>query len=433
MSTPTTPTARLPRERVSLFDPPPDYRDLQVSDPVSPLVFPDGGSGWVVTRYDDVRALFADPRFSSRRSFAMNPVRETPEELRPYMEPEPGQFIGLDPPEHTRYRQLLTGQFTVRRMRGSSRASPRSSTSTCRRCRRRGRRATWSRSFALPVPSLVICELLGVPYGDRALFQQRTRTLLVVRQEGGAAAGPRGAARVHARAGAVQARRAGRATCSARWCTTTARTAWTTRSSSTSACCCSWPVTRRPPTCSASAPSRCCATPPAGAAARRPGLVDTAVEELLRYLTIIQFGLVRVATEDVTLHDRSIRAGEPVVLSVPAANRDPAHFPDPDRLDLGREPTGHLAFGHGVHQCLGQQLARVEMRIGFSHLLAALPGLRLAVPVEQVRMRDDMFIYGVKELPVSWDAGGAGTPGTTGDAADMSDARGAADGGEAVG
>ena len=144
MSTPTTPTARLPRQRVSLFDPPPDYRDLQVSDPVSPLVFPDGGSGWVVTRYDDVRALFADPRFSSRRSFAMNPVRETPEELRPYMEPEPGQFIGLDPPEHTRYRRLLTGQFTVRRMRALEpriERDRRPSTST--RCAGRAARATW--------------------------------------------------------------------------------------------------------------------------------------------------------------------------------------------------------------------------------------------------------------------------------------------------
>ena len=145
MSTPTTPTARLPRERVSLFDPPPDYRDLQVSDPVSPLVFPDGGSGWVVTRYDDVRALFADPRFSSRRSFAMNPVRETPEELRPYMEPEPGQFIGLDPPEHTRYRRLLTGQFTVRRMRAlEPRITEIVDRAAARRCEAPGRRATWS-------------------------------------------------------------------------------------------------------------------------------------------------------------------------------------------------------------------------------------------------------------------------------------------------
>ena len=117
MSTPTTPTARLPRQRVSPFDPPPDYRLLQESDPVSPLVFPGGGhrlAGDPVRR----RARPARrPRFSSRRSFAMNPVRETPEEIRQFLEPEPGQFIGLDPPEHTRYRRLLTGQFTVRRMR----------------------------------------------------------------------------------------------------------------------------------------------------------------------------------------------------------------------------------------------------------------------------------------------------------------------------
>jgi cytochrome P450 len=140
-----------------------------------------------------------------------------------------------------------------------------------------------------------------------------------------------------------------------------------------------------------------------------PGLVDDAVEELLRYLTIVHFGLVRVATEDVTIGGQPISAGEPVVISVAAANRDPAHFPDPDRLDVGREREAHLAFGHGVHQCLGQQLARVEMRIGFAGLLAALPGLRLAVPAEQVRMRDEMFIYGVEELPVTWDGGDGGS------------------------
>jgi cytochrome P450 len=123
---------------------------------------------------------------------------------------------------------------------------------------------------------------------------------------------------------------------------------------------------------------------------------------------------VRVALEDVTLEGRAIRAGEPVVLSVPAANRDPAHFADPDRLDLARETPGHLSFGHGVHQCLGQQLARVEMRIGFSRLLADLPGLRLAVPGEQVRMRDEMFIYGVEALPVTWDNEGAGQTQQTG-------------------
>jgi len=132
-------------------------------------------------------------------------------------------------------------------------------------------------------------------------------------------------------------------------------------------------------------------------------LVDQAVEELLRYLSIVQFGLVRTATEDVEVGGQRIPAGEPIVASLAAANRDPAQFPEPDELDLSRAYSPHLAFGHGVHQCLGQQLARVEMKVGFRALLERFPSLRLAVPLEQVRMRDEAFIAGVHELPVTWD------------------------------
>jgi cytochrome P450 len=404
VSTPTTPTAQLPRQRVSPFDPPPDYRQLQESDPVSPLVFPGGATGWLVTRYDDVRALMADPRFSSRRSFAMNPIRETPEEIRPFLEPEPGQFIGLDPPEHTRYRRLLTGQFTVRRMRALEPRITEIVEQQLQGMRRAGPPCDLVESFALPVPSLVICELLGVPYGDREMFQQRSRQLLSFATEGPELLRGREELRAYMLE-LVQAKRAepaddllsglvqlegedrlddeeliniGLLLLIAGHETTANMLGLGT-----------FALLSHPDEL-----ERLRAD---------PGLVEGAVEELLRYLTIVQFGLVRVASEDVTLQGRAIRAGEPVVLSLPAANRDPAHFADPDRLDLGRETLGHLSFGHGVHQCLGQQLARVEMRIGFSHLLAHLPGLRLAVPAEQVRMRDDMFIYGVEALPVTWD------------------------------
>jgi len=132
-------------------------------------------------------------------------------------------------------------------------------------------------------------------------------------------------------------------------------------------------------------------------------LIDQAVEELLRYLTIVQFGLVRTATEDLEVGGQCIRAGKPIVASLAAANRDPQQFPEPDVLDLSRQYSPHLAFGHGVHQCLGQQLARVEMKVAFMALLERFPSLRLAVPLEQIRMRNDMFIYGVHELPVTWD------------------------------
>ncbi len=133
-----------------------------------------------------------------------------------------------------------------------------------------------------------------------------------------------------------------------------------------------------------------------------PPLLDQAVEELLRYLSIVQFGVVRTALEDFEVGGRHIRAGEPIIASLASADRDAAQFPDPDVLDLTREYSPHLAFGHGVHQCLGQQLARVEMKAGFRALFERFPTLRLAVPLDQVPMRTDMFVYGVHELPVTW-------------------------------
>ena len=133
-------------------------------------------------------------------------------------------------------------------------------------------------------------------------------------------------------------------------------------------------------------------------------LLDAAIEELFRYLTIVQFGLTRTAREDVELGGQRIRAGETVIASLAAANRDPDIFPDPDRLNVRRQEAPHLAFGYGVHQCLGAQLARAEMKIGLSSLFRRLPALRLAVPPAQVPIGDDRVFYGLHALPVIWDA-----------------------------
>jgi cytochrome P450 len=121
---------------------------------------------------------------------------------------------------------------------------------------------------------------------------------------------------------------------------------------------------------------------------------------LLRYLSIVHIGPVRTALEDVEIDGQVIEKGESVAISVPAANRDPAKFAEPDTLDVTRDAHGHLAFGHGVHQCLGQQLARIEMRIALPALLRRFPSLRLA---GEVSFRDNMAIYGMFTLPVAWD------------------------------
>lgn len=132
-----------------------------------------------------------------------------------------------------------------------------------------------------------------------------------------------------------------------------------------------------------------------------PKVVAVAVEELLRYLTIAQDMLVRVATEDLVVGGHLVRKGEMLVSGLPSANRDGV-FEGADALDLDRDARGHLAFGYGVHQCLGQSLVRVELQEALPALLRRLPDLRLAVPLEEVRFRHDMVVYGVHELPVAW-------------------------------
>ncbi|MFC7565175.1 cytochrome P450 [Actinomadura namibiensis] len=133
-----------------------------------------------------------------------------------------------------------------------------------------------------------------------------------------------------------------------------------------------------------------------------PGLVEGAVEELLRYLSIGPCGL-RTALEDVEVDGVLIRAGQTVTISQPAANRDPARFPDPDTLDVRRDAAGHLTFTHGIHQCLGQHLARLELRVALRELIARFPTLRLAVEPGDVPMRDEYAnVYGLYRLPVAW-------------------------------
>lgn len=130
-------------------------------------------------------------------------------------------------------------------------------------------------------------------------------------------------------------------------------------------------------------------------------LVPDAVEELMRYLSVADI-FYRYATDDIELGGETIGKGSTVVVSLLAANRDPLRFDNPDTLDIHRKARGYLSFGHGVHQCLGQQLARIEMRAGFAGLLRRFPTLELAIPAGEVKLKTDMNIYGVHELPVTW-------------------------------
>jgi cytochrome P450 len=134
-----------------------------------------------------------------------------------------------------------------------------------------------------------------------------------------------------------------------------------------------------------------------------PKVIAAAVEELLRYLGIIHGGQRRIAKEDIEIGGEVIRAGEGIIIELAIANRDPQVFPEPDRLDLGRaEARNHNAFGFGIHQCIGQQLARVELQTVFGTLYRRIPTLRAAAPLDEIEFKHDRLAYGVYALPVAW-------------------------------
>ncbi|WP_216905583.1 cytochrome P450 [Nocardia noduli] len=393
----------LPMDRdAGPFDPPSAITRLREAHPVSLLLFPDGHQGWLVTGYDAVRGVMADTRFSSRQDIGIVHVPyETPG--MPFAtEPSPripGLFIAMDPPDHTRLRRKLTGAFTVKRMKELEEHIIDIAERQLDEMARLTPPVDLVAAFALPVPSLVICEMLGVPYADRATFQTNSAQFLVKDQSLEEKMAAYGAMTAYL-AGLVTRKRAepGDDILSdlardddlgieelvgiafllllAGHETTANMLALGT-----------FALLEHPDQLERLRVDR--------------DLFPAAVEELLRYLSVADI-FYRYATEDIELGGELITEGSTVVVSLLAANRDPRHFDDPDTLDLGREARGRLAFGHGIHTCLGQQLARIEMRAGFEALLRRFPTLELAVPADQVELRTDMNIYGVHELPVTW-------------------------------
>lgn len=393
----------LPMDRdVTPFDPPSAITKVRETRPVSPMLFPDGHEGWLISGYDAVRQALADTRFSSRQDLgvlhAPYPTPGMPEFTEP-APPEPGVFISMDGPDHTRLRRKLTGAFTVRRMKA---LEDRITEITARQLDELAQLTPpvdLVREFALPVPSLVICEMLGVAYEDRDTFQTNTARFM----EREISLEDKMAAYIATNtflAGLIEAKRAeptddllsdlaGDEDLSDQELVGMSFLLLLAGHETTA-------------NMLALGTFALLEHPDQLAALRaEPELIPDAVEELLRYLTVADI-FFRYAAEDIEFHGETIREGSTVVLSLLAGNHDPGRYENGDELDVHRNARGHLAFGHGVHQCLGQQLARIEMRAGFEGLLHRFPSLRLAVPADEVKLKTDMNIYGVHALPVTW-------------------------------
>jgi len=382
------------------FDPAPELAELRDGKGIDRIRTPFGADAWLVTRFADVREVLSD----SRRFSNVFLGRQQPG--MPHMNADElarlraGNLLAFDPPEHTRLRRLLTPEFTIRRMR---RLEPRIREIVDEHLDaldRGGPPADLVAGFALPVPSLVICELLGVPYTDRAEFQRRTGRQLDL----SLAVEERFRLGLESREYMGQLVARARADPGEDMLGMLVREHGDELSADELAGIASLLLIAGHETTSNMLGLGTLALlrhPDQLAIVRdEPDRVDAAVEELLRWLSIVHAGTGKVTTTEVEIAGQRIEAGEFVICALPAANRDPALLPDPERLDVTRGAMGHVAFGHGVHHCLGAPLARMEMRIAFPALLRRFPGLRTVS--EEAEFRSFHVVYGLTSLPVAW-------------------------------
>jgi cytochrome P450 len=399
-----------PIRRTGPFEPPPEYARLRASDPVARVRLWNGDEAWLVTRYQDVKAVLADTRFSADATRAGFPrfrtgfPRLAAGGAKNITKTSGLMFMRLDPPKHDVLRQMVTSEFTTHRMRAFRPWIQRQVDGLVDELLARGPSADLVAGLALPLPSLVICEMLGVPARDRAFFEEQGALLMSAKaSQRQSLVALKALAEYFERLVTEQESAPGPGI-AGRLITERLHTGQLEREDLI-ATLRLLVIAGHETTASmiglilAGLLAR-----PAGMELLRAGpeLIPAAIEEMLRYHTMTMIGLPRVVTEDVTLGGTLIRAGEGVIASVVSANRDATVFPDPDRCEFTRRDRQHVAFGFGVHQCLGQMLARIEMDVVIETVLRRMPRLALAVPFEQLRFRDDLLVFRVDELPVSW-------------------------------
>jgi cytochrome P450 len=392
------------REAGCPFAPPPQVLKLGTTKPVARVRIWDGSTPWLITGYDEARALFSDSRVSvdDRRSG----FPHWNEGMLATVHKRPRSVFTSDGEEHTRFRRMLSKPFTYKRVEDLRPAIQKITDEHIDAMLAGPQPADIVTALALPVPSLVISELLGVPYEDAEFFQHHANVGLArYATAEDNAKGTMGLAKYLAnlvrakmehpaedavsdlaervKAGEIDVREAAQL-----------GTGLLIAGHETTANMIGLGVLALLEHPDELAVIR---------DAEDQGVLANAVEELLRYLSIIQNGQRRVAADDIDIAGELIRAGDGIIIDLAPANWDPTAFEEPDRLFLHRNKAGqNVAFGYGRHQCVGQQLARAELQIVFHTLIHRIPTLKLAKPIEEIPFKHDRLAYGVYELPVTW-------------------------------
>ncbi|MFJ2805909.1 cytochrome P450 [Kitasatospora sp. NPDC087271] len=372
--------------------PPPRYQDYREQRGLVVCPLPNGNRVWLVTRHEDVRAVLTDRRISSNPDHPGFPNISQTMGV-PRQEQIPGWFVGLDSPEHDRFRKALIPEFSVRRVRELRPAVEQTVDRCIDTMLAAGNEADLVADFALPVPSLVISALLGVPPADRDFFESRTRTLVAIRAstEEQRDTASRELLRYINRLVAIKQKWPGDDLISRLLATGVIE----------------------PREMSGVLMLLLIAGHETTANNIALGVLtlldnprwigdDRVVEETLRFHSVADLVSLRVATEDVEIAGQPIRAGEGIIPLVAAANHDEQAFACPRAFDPARTERHHVAFGYGIHQCLGQNLVRIEMETAYRRLFERIPGLRLAVPAEELPFKYDGVLCGLHALPVRW-------------------------------
>jgi pentalenic acid synthase len=381
--------------------------------PVGQVRLPTGQVAWLVTRHADVRTLLRSPWFSSDPASPGYPL------LRPLSPdaptPLPGVFLQMDAPEHPRYRRLLAAEFGPRTLRRLEPLIDDTVRGALANLRGAGPGADLVEHVAFPVPSTVISHLLGVPYADHPFFQYWGNTLVdtTAPQDAVDAAWTR----IHDYLAGLVERRLREAADEgagdteaddliSRLAREQVATGQLGVEDLVGACILLLVAGFETTAGMIGAGVRELLLRPGlwQTLCDRPELIDGAVEELLRYLTVLRTGLGRVATADVEIGGQLIRTGEGVIALLTTANRDPGVFDDPDTLEITRDANGHFAFGYGLHQCIGAPLARIELRAVLRELTMHVPGLALVDPTAPARYHANTIVFGLTHLPVTWPA-----------------------------